>query len=582
MAVETHHAKRSLGIVLILGALMLVPGEPNSAAAQQAARRFAVWVPDFEAEDRAARDVGRDVARRLQTLIDDLGTHRSVSEQAVEDALDLLRVDEDDLDCERARGVAGQAEVAVLVCGTVASSSRDGAFDITARFVTVETGETFDVPLITVSKDATEGAATDVFDTFQTLVEQQRRAQFCAEFALSEQWERALENCDAAIALNPSGTSSLYTRGMVRVRLEQWRDALADFRQVLDRDAAHANALKAAGLASTHLGESARALEYYQSFLQLNPEDVHVRMNLAYETATAGDPHSAMILVDEGLAIDPEQADLLLQKAGYAMSAAERRFRENENALTDEAARLYRESIDAYETVLTLRPDEAKVSHRRNVISAHQRLDDLAMALETAESALLRWPEEAQLWSVQADVLKALDRTEDALLALARAHELDPTYPNVLVRKGTWLLEAGRDDEAVTTLGEAVERGERPSDDIANVLFVSGYRDGVGPEIWSKAVSRFRHALRFAEGDEVRTKVSFWLGYGLLKQGQALEGPQTLDTARLTRPIFEEALRLLRGSAGYSEIEAAQLQNLIDGAGRFLEIQDAIIRRGGR
>ncbi len=582
MGVPTHRTTLRLASVLIVGALALSPVALSAQRSMQVPGRFTVWIPDLTAQDRGAERFGRDVATRLRAMTDDLGTHRSAPERVVDDALDRLRVDKDDLDCERARTVAREARVAVLVCGRVHRASQGDGFELTARFVTVETGETFEVPRFAASASDAEVAATRVFGTFQTLVEQQRRAQFCAEFALSEQWERALENCDQAIELSPTGIPSIYTRGMVHVELEQWNRALADFRRVLELDPAHGNALKAAGLASTRLGASDEALGYYQAFLELNPGDVHVRMNLAYEAATAGDPLSAMVLIEEGLAIDPVHADLLLQKAGYAMSAAERAFRESGNELSEASTRLYRESIDAYEKVLAARPDQAEVSHRRNVISAYQRLGDLELALVTTERALETWPEEALLWSVKADVLQRAGRLPEAIEALDRVGELDAEYPNVLIRQGSWLLEVGQDDRALAALRESVARGERSADDVANVFFVSGYRDGVQPESWSKAVARFRRALEFIESADVETKVNFWLGYALLKRGQALEAPQTLESARQTRPIFEEALRRLRAGSGYEQIERGQYQNLVDGATRFLEIQDAIIRRGGR
>ena len=147
-----------------------------------------------------------------------------------------------------------------------------------------------------------------------------------------------------------------------------------------------------------------------------------------------------------------------------------------------------------------------------------------------------------------------------------------------------WLLEAERTEEAVVALQDAVARGEQSGDNIANIFFSNGHRQGVQPQVWGKAVEMFRQADTFAEGDDVKTKIGFWLGYGLLKQGQGLQEPNTLATAQRTQPMFQEALRRLQGATRYAELEEsvtpAQIQNLVNAANQFLEIQAAIIRRG--
>ena len=291
-----------------------------------------------------------------------------------------------------------------------------------------------------------------------------------------------------------------------------------------------------------------------------------------------------MVLINEGLEVEPENLDLWQQKAGYAMSAAERIFQQNSNEVTPESQELYTASIEAYDRVYAARPEEATVGQRRNVISAYQRLDQLDQAQQAAEEALTTWPDEAQLWSVNADVLQKMGRIEDAIAALDRVTEIDPTYANVGARKGMWLLEAERTDEAVSALTAAVERGEQSGDNVANIFFGIGHRQGVQPENWSKAVQLFRHADGFAEDADVQVKLDFWLGYALLRHGQGLQAPNTLDSAQRTRPMFQESLSRLQGAGRYAEIEssvnAGQIQNLVDAARQFLEIQDAIIRRG--
>ncbi len=570
--------------VFAAAAMLLFPAVAQAQGGQQVTGRFQVLIPSLEPVNGAKDNFGKDVAKELRDMIDDLATHQPVAERDLKAALRQYDIDEDDLNCIRARQLASQMQVAVVVCGTTAPAPGDKMFEVTSKFVTVETGEEFDVPAFTSQEREKEQTARRIYVAFETLVQQQRHAHFCAEYAQSQQWDNALDNCNKAIELNPTGLSSIYTRGMIYVNQERWDEALTEFEHLLEMNPIHENGLKAAGVAAARADRGDLSLRYFQRFLELNPRDSQVRMNIAYDAATAGDSYGAMVLIDEGLALEPDNIDLWQQKAGYAMSAAERMFQQNGNEVTDEAATLYRASIEAYDKVFAARADQVNVSQRRNVISAYQRLGELDRAQQAAATALQTWPNEAQLWSVNADVLQKMGRIEEAISALDRVTQIDPAYANVRARKGMWLLEADRTQEAVAALQEAVALGEQSADNIANIFFGSGYNKGVGPQNWGVAVAMFRHADSFAEGADVKTKIGFWLGYGLLKQGEALQQPQTLQTAQRTKPLFQEAVRLLQGSTRYAEIEssvnAGQIQNLVNAANQYLEIQDAIIRRG--
>ncbi len=557
---------------------------PALQAQQEATGRFQVLVYNMEPMGDADDGFGKDVAKELRKLIDDLATHQPVEEKEIKNSLKRFKVDEDDLDCTMARQLAAQMQAAVVVCGSYSPTGAEREVEVSSSFVTVETGESFVVPSFTISDREKQPAAQQVFNAFETLVQQQRHAQFCAEYAASSQWDNAMENCQRAIELNPQGVNSIYTRGMVYVAQENFPSALTDFDKVLELNPIHENGLKAAGYAATKMGDREKALGYYNQLLELDPAAADVRMSLAYELAQAGDPYGAKVLIDGGLELDAANVDLHNQRGGYAMASAEAIFGEA-NALTPESEALYREAIESYNVVYEAKGNEVAVSQRRNVISAYQRLGDLAAAQTAAEQALQTWPDEAQLWSVNADVLKRLDRTEEAITALERVHQIDPSYSNVLARKGMWLLESGDTESAVVALKQAVDSGEQDGDRIANLLFGQGHSQGVQPQSWGTAITLFSQAVDFAMDNEVQTKIRFWHGYSLLKQGQAIQDGISIEKARQTRGMFAQAQQLLQATTSYASqsdapVNAAQIQNLIDAATQFLEIQEAVIRRG--
>ena len=570
---------RRLFLSALVSAFTLLPPTLGLAQDRQANSRFRVLIPALAQADGDSRDLGRDVAEELRDMVDGLVTHRSVDNDEFEDALDRFDLPKDELTCIQARQVALRMEaVAIVFCIDVHPASAEDVHPLTVRFLAVESGDESTIPEFMVNRREASTGASHVYEAFESLVEQLRYARFCTGLSEDALGESNLGHCDRAIELNPRSVSSLYARGMIHVRTERWSAALEDFETILAIEPLHDAALKAAGYASANAGEADKAIDYYRRFLDLNPGDAQVRMNIAYEAATAGEPGTALELINEGLEIDETNEDLWLQKAGYAMASAERLYRDNDNALTDQAAALYRDAIEAYGRV-GAGGEEARVGHRRSVITAYQRLGQLDQALSSADDALTTWPDVAQLWSVRADVLQRLERVDEALESLQKTAELDPAYRNVWARMGSWLLQADRDEEAIEALGKSVERGEQSMARVASILFASGYREGIGTEDWPKAVRRFRSAEGFAAGTEEETRVRFWLGYGLLKHGQVLEAPQTLETARRTQPMFAEALSRFEASREYSEV-AGQLPNLIDAARQYLAIQEAIIERG--
>ncbi|MEZ4414918.1 MAG: tetratricopeptide repeat protein [Gemmatimonadota bacterium] len=575
------HERLTRGLATGVAALLLATLLPTLSAAQEqtASARFRVLVPNFWPAEGGNKKLGEKIAEELRDRINDFPTHSPIDKKELKDVLKRNRIDEDDLDCIKARQLANIANAAVVVCGYVKPATGKDA-TVTAQFIDAQTSETFDVQEITVGEKGEKEAADHISTFFRTLVEQQRYAQFCAEYAQSQQWESAEENCTRAIELNPNGVGSLYTRGFVYNSQDRYEDAMRDFRQVLEKNPIHENALLAAGYAAVKLGNAEEARGFYNDYLELSPGNVQVRMKVAFDMAQAGDPYGAMQVIKAGLDIESDNADLLEQYARYAIVAASAVGGSDASVITDEQRTLLEEGLNAYAKVLPMRGTEANVTDIRNRIAALQQLDRLPEAISAAEDALKTHGDEAQLWSLYADVLKRADRLDDALTALDRVASIDSAYPNLLARRGLWLMEADRTDEAIPALRTAVESGEQNGDAIANMLFSQGYRGGVQEQNFGKAIQLFDHAMTFAQSTEVKNQVGFWNGYARYKMGEAIGKPQTLETAQRALPYFQRALELFQAHRGYQQQQNVNIDQYITNSNTFIEIQEAIIKRG--
>ena len=558
-------------------AAMLVAPLAFSSLSAQVSSRFRVVVPNFTPQQGADRDFGEDLADELRGLLDDMATHRSVDEDDIEDSADRFDIDMEQLNCITTRQLVGQTDLGqVIFCGSY--TPQGGQFTVNGSIIEVQSGETVEVEPVQTSDP--DEAARALFDSFDRFVDLTRAAQFCSDYYQSDSYENALEQCGRAVELNPDGTRSLFIRGLVHKDMENHEQALADMEGVLEVDPVHEDALQWAGWLSTTLGDAEAGREYYSQYLELNPADANVRMRIAYDLAQAGDPEGAMLLIEEGIELDNENLNLWQQLGNFAISAAAAEAQGGQ--MTAQAAEYYRKGIDAYDRVLTAQDTAVTLnaSQLRAMISAYIQLEQIPQAIETAEEVLEQYPDEARVWAIYADALQRSGDLQAAIDALDRVRELDPEYANLALRQGNWLLQAGQFDQAVPYLERAAEDGET-GDRIAQVLLSYGYQQGVQQNRFSTAIEAFEAAKQFEMTPEKASEINFWHGWSLFKMAEAAQQPQTLETARRTLPWFQQARRLFQNSRSYANSrEQINLGQILNAVNQFIEIQEAIIRRG--
>jgi len=568
-------------VSLALFAAISTPTSPwlCEAGAQEPSDRFRVLVPDIQGVEGAGRRFGERLADRLRELINDMGTHRPVEEKELKRALGDYDLDMEDLDCVRAKQLGAMIGAQVVFCGTYRPDGE--ALLLETKFFGAS-GEEFPVDPITVPRDGHRQAAEHIRHALQLQSDQHRAAQFCGDWASSQSWGEAERACREAVALNPMSSSSRYTLAVVYQKTDRPDEALAEFERVLDLDPLHEEAMQWAGNLSATLGLEEEARAYYERYLELDPDNATVRMRVAYDLALAGDPLGAMQIIEEGLDRDPENVELLKQHGGFAFTAGAE-LREEEGELTAGVVDLFKKALASYDRAYAVEGSDMDSGYLTRMLKAYLNLGEFEEAVGFGERALQTHGGEAAVWSFYADALQRAGRMDDAIGALDEVAELDPEYPNLGARQGKWLIGAGREDEAVSVLEAAVARGGESPDGACDVFFNHGYQEGVRKEKWSYAIQLLRAGLAFGPTDEIRQRVSFYLGYAILRDASIRQEPRTKETARATLPMFQEARRLLVSAAGYARSQGGlegDRQDLLANVDLFIEIQEAILKRG--
>lgn len=579
-----------LGVVAFAAALFVAPAltpAGHLSAQQEVGGRFRVLIPNLFPLEGADDDFGKDVAKELRKAINKLPTHQPIEEDEIKDQLRRFKLKMDELDCTKTRQLGGQINAQVALCASYTESGDERDFK-EIKFIDLGSSQEFDVEPFQANKDQKEEAAQRIVDAFDTYVQQIRFKQFCSDYANSSDWESSLRNCDDALELNPKDEGVMYQRAVTLWKMDRLEDALSQLETLLEQAPYHDEGLQLAGYLATTLGQKDEGRTFYGRYLELNPGAVDVRRNIAYDMFKAGDPEGAMLLIQEGLQGQDQSPELLGDLGNYAFAAARNALPEGagqqggeDQEVPPQVAELYRTAIDAYTKMYDQRADSMGVSQLRSVVVAHIQLDELQQAEQFAQRVLQTHPQEPVLLSVYSTVLEREDKTEQAVQELAKIESIDPDFENLYVRQANLYMAAGDRDKAEPLFHKAVERGQDPSV-VSKVIFSDAYQKGVQNKNWNYALQGIQMAKTFDVNAETKQMLDFWHGWVLYSQAIDMEKPETLDTAKKTLPLFQQAKTLFQSGTPYANTQpSVNINQILNATDQYIEIQQLIIKRGG-
>lgn len=573
-----------------LGALVLLSGflvpQRSSAQVGEAHRLMILNLqPTAEGSDR----FGRDVARELRRLISQFPTHDAIEEREVRDVARQYDVDERRLDCVGGQQMARFVEAQVIFCGFTTENRQDETFTTTGVQFAAPGGTAFAIEDRTWGRRDARAAATFFSEQLAEFTEQQNRLTWCGQYYEAEDYANAEENCRIALQLDPENIPARFVLSHLLEDTDRREEAYDEALRVLELDGLHEDALNFAGFLAAMLGDKTAARAHYEELLELDPDNAAVRMRVAYELAQAGDAAGAKDLIKTGLDLAPDNVELLGRYAAYATRAAQDVMEAAEPGapLSMEAGEYYSEALDGYQRAYKIQGMEMEWSHLRNMLATMNQLEQLDEAIALAEEIRQTHGQEPQFWSDYANILNKTGDVVAALQALDELASLDAEYENIKTRRGAWLLEQGRAEEAVPYLAQAIEAGEQTPAQVVNIIFNHGYQQGFLQQNWDYTVEILgmarAHADLVPEGLSGRT--DFFYGYSLFKQAEALEGPGTVESAQLTLPKFQQVQRILQQSnvSAFAETQEAFRANLTEVLGateQFILRQERLIERG--
>jgi len=229
----------------------------------------------------------------------------------------------------------------------------------------------------------------------------------------------------------------LFATALQHHRGGRLREAESVYRQVLETDPNHPDALHLLGVLAHQTGRQQLAIEMIGRAIKHNAHMPGYHNNLGNAYLAAGQWQEAETSYRRALERKRDYPD-----AYYNLGSALRA-----QGKLEEAAASYRDA-------LALRPNHAETYlNLGNVLQTQGKLEEAA---EACQQALAAKPDLASAHNNLGNILLALNRFEAALAAYSRALELQPDLAQAHHNRGLALLRAGRPDEAVVSCERAL------------------------------------------------------------------------------------------------------------------------------
>jgi predicted O-linked N-acetylglucosamine transferase (SPINDLY family) len=228
--------------------------------------------------------------------------------------------------------------------------------------------------------------------------------------------------------------------------LEQAADR---FRQVLAREAEHAEALYRLAVIECQQGRFAAGIELVRRSLAREPDQPRARNLLGMALGRLGRWPEALVSFDDAVRIAPDYADAHGNRG---------------NALIELGRTA--QAVASYERAVSLQPDS--IGDWLNLGAALERLGQHEKALSAFDRVIVLRADVPDAFYNRGIVLTRMDRHEEALSSLEKAHELGAPKSDVLNKLGNALAQLNRHHEALARFDEALAHDPDHLDALGN------------------------------------------------------------------------------------------------------------------
>ena len=243
------------------------------------------------------------------------------------------------------------------------------------------------------------------------------------------QLDAAVKSFEKALAIKPDYTEVNYNLGLTFQELGQLDAAVKCYEDALVVNPEHAEAHNNLGVTLKELGQLDDAIKSYEKALAIKPDYTEAHSNLGNAFKDLGEPDAAVKFYEKALAANPDSAE-----AHYSLTIAY-----NNVGLAFMELGLPDDAIKFFEKALAVNPDSAEAHNNVGIAYAHNSLGTAIHSLGQHEAALKCYknalaikPDYADAYLNRGNVLKDLERLDEALASYESAIALNPDSAFIL------------------------------------------------------------------------------------------------------------------------------------------------------
>jgi tetratricopeptide (TPR) repeat protein len=248
-------------------------------------------------------------------------------------------------------------------------------------------------------------------------------------YAFLKEWEKALADYTAVIALDPHFSEYYLDRGNLHRKLHQYAAALEDYQQALRLSSPYPELYFNRALVLADMGQIEEALADYETILELDPDYLDALVNRASLLYEQGDCEAARCDIERGLSLQADHAQLLCLQGLVAIA-------EEQPA---EAYRALSSAIEQDPQMVAAWTNRAVLAFEQGQVEA--AIEDLTQAITLGENAAVRYN--------RGIAYQAHQQWEQAVEDFTTALQLDrEDEQDLLYRRGCCLVQLGNIDHA--------------------------------------------------------------------------------------------------------------------------------------
>lgn len=446
----------------------------------------------------------------------------------------------------------GQALQARLFVTSTMTRGEGGRYTVTSRLAGMNDDAGSVVAMAQAAGQRLETLGAQLADAFEPAIKAQKDAKACMDQRSSKP-DKAADAAREALKRHPGNGLASYCLAQLAADRKQ-----ADSALVWLTAASKADPLSLpvwTGLAVQHQqrGDSAKVIEDFQQMLLIAPTNQKLREEAFKLFLNYGRADAARKVADEGLAIDPSNADLYDLKSNACLFAGD-----------------FPCAIDALEQVFTNDSTKADSLFYTKITVAASQQPDTTRLLKWARMGSAKYPTNVPLLEQLAKAYGFKGQPDSVIAVTNRAIALDSTNTTAALQTAKYLTDSTvkRPRDAIPFADVAIAKGDAQAKENAAAILTAGSAPLLQePQDLEGAYTMLKKALATQPQGRLAATANYLFGFAAFLQVPKIdpeaEAQKSCDLARKEQGLLGEAEAGFTAGRSVNEANATKFLGFI-------------------